>query len=330
MRAVSLLQMSLSGGCIILATLIIRMLAVQRLPKRLFSALWTVAVLRLLIPFELPSRFSAWGLLRPKAERTFAAAQTGAAAERVVQNMPVPGNAVQTPAPIIGWSAWQWIWLIGMLFGLGVLVLLYRRGISRFRDAEPAEIPQIHAWLRTHTLRRTVRVLWSERIDAPLTYGLLRPVILLPRALNMDAPALELILCHEWIHIRRLDALRKLALALTLCVHWFNPLVWAMLVLANRDMELICDEQVLRMGGQRRAYALALIQMEVERSASAPLCNYFSRNAIEERITAIMKMKKKSALSAILAAVLVLCTAAAFATTAFSAPSAVRISMKTA
>ena len=75
------------------------------------------------------------------------------------------------------------------------------------------------------------------------------------------------VLEHELVHIRRLDALWKPLLALTACVHWFNPLAWAMYVLANRDMELRCDEAVIRRFGadSRSAYALALLSMEENR-----------------------------------------------------------------
>lgn len=103
-----------------------------------------------------------------------------------------------------------------------------------------------------------------------------------------------------------------------LCVHWFNPLVWAMYILANRDIELSCDEAVVRLFGEntKAAYARTLISMEETRSGLAPLCNNFSKNAIEERITAIMKIKKTTVFSLVLAGFIVVGTATAFATSA--------------
>ena len=104
---------------------------------------------------------------------------------------------------------------------------------------------------------------------------------------------------------------------MSVCVHWFDPLVWVMYVLANRDLELSCDEIVVhRFGGARADYARTLIRMMETRSGVAPLCNGFSKNAIEERITAIMKTKKTTIISFVLAAVLITGTAAAFATSA--------------
>ena len=118
----------------------------------------------------------------------------------------------------------------------------------------------------------------------------------------------------------------KPLLAFTACVHWFNPLAWVMLVLANRDIELSCDEAVVRrLGLERRSgYARALLTLEAKKSGLSPFASAFSKNAIEERITAIMKMKKTSLLAAVLAAVLVCSMGAAFATSAAEEPEDLR------
>ncbi len=87
----------------------------------------------------------------------------------------------------------------------------------------------------------------SDRIAALLTYGVLRPVVLIPKQTDWtDETRLKVILTHEFVHIRRFDTLTKLLLAAALCIHWFNPFVWVMYVLANRDIELSCDETVVR------------------------------------------------------------------------------------
>jgi len=114
-----------------------------------------------------------------------------------------------------------------------------------------------------------------------------------------------------------------------LCVHWFNPLVWAMYILANRDIELSCDEAVVRLFGEntRAAYARTLISMEETRSGLTPLCNNFNKNAIEERITAIMKMKKTSMFSLVLAVALIVGVTTGFATSAASADDGREVSL---
>ena len=112
----------------------------------------------------------------------------------------------------------------------------------------------------------------AGRISSPLTFGVLRPVILVPKKTDWtDETALRYVLEHEFVHIQRFDVLSKLRLIAAGCVHWFNPLVWVMYVLANRDLELSCDETVLRrFGGDiRAAYARVLIRMEAARGGTA-------------------------------------------------------------
>ena len=156
-------------------------------------------------------------------------------------------------------------------------------------------------------------------VSSPLTYGVLRPVILLPERMEREnEDALTYILTHEYIHIRRFDSVAKPVFAAVLCVHWFNPLAWVMYLLANRDLELSCDERVMdTLGGREKAsYALTLINMEETRSRCFSLYNHFSKLAIEERIEAIMKYKKASVLALALAVALVVSATTAFAASA--------------
>ena len=123
-----------------------------------------------------------------------------------------------------------------------------------------------------------------------------------------DEGLLSLVFSHEYAHIRRLDALRKLALAFCAAFHWFNPLVWLMLAVMPGDLELACDEAVIaRLGhGYRRAYCLALLNMEERRQISLFGCS-FAKNNLEKRIRSVMNMKPKSSLSLVLSLALILC-----------------------
>ena len=129
---------------------------------------------------------------------------------------------------------------------------------------------------------------------------------------------LQYVLSHEYVHIYRYDTVTKLIATLALCIHWFNPFVWVMYILFNRDIELACDESVIRQFGEKSksAYSLMLINMEATKSGLLPFCNSFSKNAIEERITAIMKTKKTTIFSLVLACLIVVGVATAFATSA--------------
>lgn len=318
-----LLQMSLAGGVMILVITVIRALAIERLPKKTFLALWAAALARLLAPVSLSSALSIYSLLarRAPAAAEWTAvpalpalpAETGAAAAAAAA-------AQQTAsAPAAQPPVWTIVWAVGAAVCAVVFAVAYGRCSREFRASFPVENDVTRRWLQSHPLRRTIAIRQSGRISSPLTFGVLRPVILMPKKTDWtDETALRYVLEHEFVHIQRFDVLSKLLLIAAVCVHWFNPLVWVMYVLANRDLELSCDETVLRRfgGDVRAAYARVLIRMEAARGGFAPLCNHFGKNAIEERITAIMKTKRITIVSLGLAALLVAGTVTVFATSA--------------
>lgn len=205
-----------------------------------------------------------------------------------------------------------------LVCSLGVLAL-YINCLRMFRTSLPVENRFVWLWMRRHRLRRFVKVRQSDRIATPLTYGVLHPVILLPAKLaEGENEKLTYILQHELIHIRRFDAALKLVMAAALCLHWFNPLVWVMYVVMNKDVELSCDERVLgELGAEaKRRYALALIEMEEKSCAFLSLHSGFGRNAIEERIRGIMKYKKTTWIAVVAATALVFAVVLLFVTSA--------------
>jgi len=200
-----------------------------------------------------------------------------------------------------------------------IILLDYNRLINFSENSKSYYNEFIKNWLDNHRLRRRICVRQSGRFSTPLTYGIFCPVILMPASVKWgDTKSLEYVLAHEYVHIRRFDSIFKLVLIMVLCIHWFNPLVWVMYLLSNRDIELSCDESVIRQFGEktRAEYALLLISMEEKRGVFAPLCSKFSRSAAEERIVSIMKYKKVTALSFALGFTLVFGVTTAFATTA--------------
>ncbi len=314
----SLLQMSTAGAVMILAITVIRALAMNRVPKATFLALWGAALVRLLVPFSLPSGLSVYSLLERKAavsaDVSSAAALPAVPVGRAAAILPQAASASGTAI-----SVWDAVWAAGLILCAAGFALAYWRCRREFQMSLPVENDVSRRWLRTHPLRRPLSIRQSDRISSPLTFGVLRPVILMPRRTDWaDGEALRCVLEHEFVHIQRFDALAKLLLAAAVCVHWFNPLVWGMYFLANRDIELSCDETVVRRFGRdtRASYAKVLIRMEEARSGFAPLCNHFSKNAIEERITAIMKIPKITIVSLAAAACIVAGTVTVFATSA--------------
>lgn len=333
----NLLEMTLQGGVLILVILLLRGLLRYRLPGWTFRILWGVALVRLLVPLALPSQWSVYTDLDRLADRaetvqTAPAPQPGPsviwtapseepshsdvpAAPSEPVPAPVPEGAAQTVPVKVPWHIVLW----GT--GAGLLALAfavsYGRNMAVFRTALPLDAPALDRWRGQLPELRRVPIRRCDRVRSPLTYGLVRPVILLPKGVDCDdTQELGYILLHEGAHIRHRDAWWKLLFAAALCVHWFNPLVWCMYVCAGRDLERCCDEAVVRACGleARSAYALTLLKWEERRSGLLPLCSPFSNKIMKERVISIMKLKKQSAAAIALALVLVTGTTVAFAT----------------
>lgn len=318
-----ILKMSLSAAVFILVIVVIRALAISKLPKKTFLALWGVALCRLLIPFSIPSHWSAYNAVSNISE-TFPEIRNITTVilnttTQITASYSVPEESVNALTIPLSVSPFVFIWLTGAILMVAFFLVMHLRYRREYKTALPINDYFLNKWLAEHVTRRTVQLRQSDRISAPLTYGIWRPVILLPKVMDYtDICKLKYILTHEFIHIKRFDTLKKLLFAAALCAHWFNPCVWVMYILANRDIELSCDEAVVRTFGEtmKSAYAMTLIDMEETKSTLTPLCNNFSKNAIEERITAIMRIKKTTIVSIILALALVVGTTVAFATSA--------------
>lgn len=304
----NMVKMSISGAVLIFVIVCVRALLINRLPKRTFLVLWAVALLRLLLPFSVPSGLSAYTLVDK------AVPYTAEPAARLLSGIP------DKPAPAYEGSLispWYVVWEAGAILLAIIFAVSYIRLKREFSMSLPVKNEFCEDWLKNHSISRKIDVRQSDGISAPLSYGILRPVILMPANTDWkNADQLNYVFAHEYIHIRRFDSAAKLILILALCLHWFNPMVWVMYILANRDMELACDEAVVRLFGEetRSSYALALISMEEKQSGFNPLCSGFSKNAIEDRITAVMKTKRASLIAVITAVALIAAVSVVFAT----------------
>ncbi len=328
----NLLELTLQGGVLIGAILLLRLLLRYRLPGWTFRILWGVALVRLLVPLALPFPWNVYAglerLLSPEAAQPIPS-ESGA----LVQALPVPpasdlpgrdmpsapqepawSGAAQTAPMEIPWPAI--LWLAGAVLLAVAFVVSYRRSVAVFRTSLPLTHPAINRWRQCYPVLRGVPIRRCDRIRSPLTYGLVRPVILLPKGVDCDQEEVGYILLHEGTHIKHRDAWWKLFLAAALCVHWFNPLVWCMYVWANRDLERCCDESVVRRCGleARSEYALTLLKWEERRSGLLPLCSNFGTPILKERVVFIMKLKKQSAAAVALTLALVMGTTVVFAT----------------
>lgn len=315
----SIQTLILSSSVLILAIIIIRFVFINKVPKSTFSVLWMIAVLRLLIPFSIQSNHSVYKLVYgwqgifkksvPLIEQV---------KSLTAQYSPALKQAAgATKSSTI--NALLVIWIAGFITSALYFIVNHIKGLRQYKEAVPIENEYVKDWQKyqNNKLSRNIQVRQLDTIGSPFTYGIFKPVILLPKAIDYsEHDSLEHILTHELKHIKRFDILKKWLLAIVLWIYWFNPLVVLMYILANRDIELSCDEAVIKQLGvdERSAYAMSLINLEQTKSNFMPLCNNFSKNASEERIKSIMKMKKTTTAGLALAFLLVIGTTTVFAT----------------
>lgn len=307
---ISFLQMSLWAAVLTALICIVRAVFGHRLPKRTFRILWAVVILRMLVPLSLPIMKINTAAAVPAASEEFLVQDTvvytyvnGEFTQDNTSDYIAPQTVYKVAETADKSLSVTEIWLLTAAAVFTAFAAVHVKFRLKVRDALPAETA-FEAGLRRH-----VRIKVSDRIDSPLTYGIFRPVILLPKNIyKCGEKNIEYILSHELTHIKRLDVLYKLLMALAVSLHWFNPLAWVMLVLASRDIELSCDEEVVLSkngsGIEREEYALTLIEMEEKRSFGV-LLSSFGGSSVKERIKSVMGLKKATPLGKSAAVLLV-------------------------
>ena len=258
------LNMSLTASVMIVLVILAR-LALKRAPKIYSYALWSVVLFRLLCPVSLPSPVSLLGALdAPVAEHESrittvvyfqpeAPFQTVGGTEQEAPMLPTEKSSIGaiSEAETVFHHTVSWMEVLSMIWLAGAAGL-YAFGIGNYlRFCRKLR----YAW----KVKGNVYLL--DHIDTPFAAGILRPRIYLPSDLPREQAAY--IIAHERCHIRRLDLLTRGLSFAALCLHWFNPLVWLAFVLSGRDMEMSCDEAVIRQLGPdiRRAYSQSLLNL---------------------------------------------------------------------
>lgn len=309
-----LIQMSIKSGIIIIFIAILRKVFLFRFPKRVFLSLWMIAITRLLIPLSVSATFipsfslsHPWDTKQLPPDRPYLPAHS---------NMAVIPPANSTNSPL---SIWSILWIAGAILVALYFLISYIITRLKFSESIPIKNKDTDLWLSQHPLRRSIQIRACTHITSPLAYGIFSSTILFPIDIDFSQTnELYFILQHEYTHIKYFHGVIKLLVVLCFCLHWFNPTVWILYFSANKDMELFCDEMVLREhnGKAKTDYAHALIHMSMGTAANLHLYNNFSERALKERIVAIMKHKKYSILSLLLALVLV----ASITCVAFASP----------
>lgn len=279
-----IINMSISASWFVLAVLILRFV-LKKAPKWVNVLLWGIVAVRLAFPFSIESAFS----LIPSAETispsimmdTVPSVQTGVPAINNVIN-PVIGSSL-APAPGASANPLQiWIPILSMIWVAGVAILFVYTAVSYWRLRRKVSEAVI---LRNNIFQ-------SENVASPFVLGIIKPRIYLP--FNMNGQDLEHVVAHEQAHIRRKDHWWKPLGFLLLTIHWFNPLMWLAYVLLCRDIELACDEKVIKEldNEQRADYAQALVVCSVNRRMIAACPLAFGEIGVKDRVKSVMNYKK--------------------------------------
>ena len=279
-----IINMSISASWLVLAVLILRFV-LKKAPKWINVLLWGIVAIRLICPFSFESTLS----LIPSAETiplnigmdTTPTINSGISAINNAvnpiisqSNTPMAGASVNLLQITIG--LYEYIWIFGM-----IALALYT-AISYWRLRRKVDT----------AVRYKDNIFQSENVSFPFVLGIIKPRIYLP--FKMNGQYLEYVVAHEQAHICRKDHWWKPLGFLLLMIHWFNPLMWLAYVLLCRDIELACDEKVIKELGneQRGDYTQALVACSVNRRMIAACPLAFGEVSVKERVKSVMNYKK--------------------------------------
>lgn len=303
----TLLGVSVTGGIFILAAVLIRAGMKNRMPKHFLVLLWAAVLLHLLLLARVPSPTSIYNYIafqRPAAldEALYPDPVRGPESGVAVVESQPPAEATERDAPFASAGGRLstvllavWLGGVGML-GIG-FAFCYWMTRRRFADAILVKHhPTVDRWLARRP--RSGKVYVSDKTPTPLSCGFFRPRIILPLDFETESEArLESVLEHEYVHGANYHNVMKFLVGIAVVLHWFNPLVWLFWLLFNHDLELACDEQVLRrIGPARRAeYAHSLVAVAERVMTPLPLVSAFNARNLRERIVDVMGFKRVSA-----------------------------------
>lgn len=319
-----LLEMSVTSGVLILIVIFIRACLFKKLPKKVFVLLWLVVLFKLLVPISLNSNFSIYSIIESNFDTQLG--NTSAVDYSIKKtNNSISKNNFGDSKALFSLENFTALEISSILtFGISIIFIMflcfkYIRMTNLFKTSIHIKNHEfIKKWAYDNKCFRKFFVCMSEFTKTPLTTGLLKPNIILPKQMDYsNNQTLNFVLTHELVHINRFDNALKLFMLLALAIHWFNPLVWVMLFLLNKDIEFSCDEKVMSIVGEeyRADYATALISLAEEHNTfPMTLYNGFGKTKIEERIVNVMKFKKSTYITFLVSAVLICGTSVVFAT----------------
>ena len=290
-----LINMSVTASWLVLAVIVLRLI-LKKAPKSIRCALWALVGIRLVIPFSVKSVLSLIPSSEPIIQDTLFLPLTtlnGTSAVKLPENTVVydPSLEASSEAASSGvgvGSVLFFIWLTGVVLMLIYTAVSYIILLRKTRESAVRE----------------KGIFLCDKIDSPFILGVIRPRIYLP--FGMEEDDAEYVIAHEKAHLRRFDHLWKPLGFLILCVYWFNPVIWIGYILLCRDIELACDEKVIRELGVeiKKPYSEALINCSLPRYRISACPLAFGEVGVEKRVKSVLNYKKPAFWIIILAVVI--------------------------
>lgn len=289
----TVLNMSITASFIALGVILVRLM-LRKMPKIFSYALWSAVFIRLVFPVSFTSIFSLLTVIKPATQQT-----TGA-----IAYVPYNMGLMQTPGIDIGVNginkavnsslpqAVQTASVNPMQIAMAILSIAWVVGVALLILYSVISYLKVINNVKTSTLVRD-NIFETDRIVTPFVCGFIKPKIYIPTDISQNE--LPYILAHEKVHIKRLDYLIKPFAFLVLSVHWFNPLMWLSFYLMSKDLEMSCDESVLkRFGDETRVnYSQSLLALATGKRqliSGSPLA--FGESNTKARIKNVLSYKK--------------------------------------
>lgn len=338
----SIIIASISVIIPIIVVLVIRNCMIYRVSKKILKFFWIIMICRLLVPVFVPLDFLGPFNINRSISRVVLNNYSVEILEDFNKNIAGDFNSPrlnsvsldsvnsldgtakdgikQRPYGFEGKKILTFVWCFGFFvvaFFISVRHILF---IRKCKEAIPIsldyrKIKRVSEYLNQIKIRREIKINQFDEVSVPLTFGIIRPVVIIPKIFLCDEKLLEFSLLHELTHIKRLDVLVKLLLAISICIHWFNPFVWLMYFFVDRDIELACDEEVSDFLGEdnKKDYAISLIDITDLNKSDNFLTSSYAKFFLEERCVSIMKSKKSILLTFVLILAVVFLSTQAFA-----------------
>ena len=290
-----LLKITITSSILIVVITILRFTFKKILPRYIFVILWFVVLLKLSIFNNLSSSLSIYNI--NLSNKTQQAEQTFIENTNLIND----NNIYETKNIIVNHSSNLdlnsiimsiWISISAILLIVFIITYIKTYSFLKYKNLEYLTDTEIG--------NKKIGVYISSEVEIPMVIGVIKPKVLLPYSLNREDPILlKHILLHESIHVKRFDNALKLLAMLLLCIYWFNPFVWLVYKYLNQDIEISCDEKVVKVIGQsnKKSYAESLIKIvENIQYSKVYLFSTFGTSDLKQRMSYIMKSKKMNLL----------------------------------